>query len=423
VGHALRLAPGRPEPLFAKARLEEAKKQYDDAERSYRSAIEAFKDDQRKSNTYYWLGEMFKNKKPPDLAKAADAYGKSAELSGASPWKLNNIAIFFIENTYEYDRAIAYLERGLKYGNIEALRTNLAIARYSRWAYYYLNPGKNKSGRPDSDNPGKITAETGVAAELIFAKAPLTKTYPWATAALLKLGLVSNVDVMPPGAEMTALTAAAYGNRLEIVKLLAERGGNVNAEDRRSKQTPIFYAVMNGNLEMTKYLFEKGARINVVDGNHAPLVFYAMSPEAGAQGPKILQYLLEQGADPTVLDHVGNPLVVVAVMQGRPDAVRLLIEKYRADPNAKSSNGQPLLTTAAVSGGTAGKEIVEFLLKAGANPWVKYGPGDVLNTLRRKGINTAIFPSFKENARMIEEARSKFPRPADFEVRPQALTN
>src|SRR5207244_2543407 len=144
-------------------------------------------------------------------------------------------------------------------------------------------------------------ARTGVSPEYAFVQNPIASTTPSATIALLKTGQIKNIDVVPPAATGTALNASAFGNHLDVVKMLIGRGANVNAEDSDNRRTPIFDAVQNENLAMVKLLVEKGARINRTDGKGVPLLVHALSHSKG-NDVSMLRYLLERGADPTIPD-------------------------------------------------------------------------------------------------------------------------
>jgi tetratricopeptide (TPR) repeat protein len=410
---AIALAPDKPEAMFAKARVAERSDQYNEAEQWYLKTIDRFTDNRRKSNIYSWLGQMFENKKPPDIPKAEKAYEKSIELDDQSPWKLNQAGTFLIAFTDRYDQAIDFFNRVLAIEELPGVRSNLGLAQFYKWGHAYLNPGKYKNTKQKPDSPKTITKNTGLKPEYAFVKNPLGPRTPWATIAMLKTGMIKDVDVVLPGSGGTALVSAAFGNHLDVVKMLVAKGANVNAEDTENKSTAIFYAVANQNLQMVTFLVGKGARINQVDGYRRPLVTRALD-NSTVGDVRVLRYLLSKGADPTVPDQNGNSLIANAIMKGHVVAVRLLIEEYHADPNAKIGGESPILAIAAVLSGTQSKDIVKILLRAGANPWVKYGPRDVLFAFENMPVDEKMFPSFKDNLDMILAARRSVPRPADF---------
>lgn len=57
----------------------------------------------------------------------------------------------------------------------------------------------------------------------------------------------------------------AYENEiLKVIKLLIDKGANVNIEDRNGK-TALFWACQNGYLDIVNLLIDKGANVNVRD--------------------------------------------------------------------------------------------------------------------------------------------------------------
>ena len=416
---AIALSPDKPEAMFAMARAAEVTLQYDESEHWYRKAIDAYKDNILKSNIYYWLGGMLSNKTPADINGAIEAYTKAAELnSETGPWMLNNIGWFLIDNTDRYDQAIDYLERALKIMDFGTARRNLALAEYFKWGDSLQNPQKYKNATRKPLSPEIIAATTGVTPEYAFVMNAAVKNVPSSTSfALLNIGLINNVDVIPSGTVNTALSSAAYYKHWDLVKALVAKGANVNA----GNNTAIFYAVSQGNIEMVKFLFEKGARINLVDNSGYPVVSYALNQKVGKPA-SVLDYLMEHGADPTLPDKNGSTLIVLAVLGNDVDGVSLLVNKYHADANAKyfkiqileiAAEGSVPVEYASV---TKSKAIVEILLKAGANPWIKNSHGDdLMSTLMGPwSEKTKLYPSYKVTAPLIMEARKSTPKPPDF---------
>lgn len=309
----------------------------------------------------------------------------------------------------DYANAITYIQKGRALTGNKMGEDILGLAEYARWGDSILNPGKYKNIDRKVKSPKEITAETGISAEYAFVESAIGKAEPVTASALLKQGLIKNPDIVPSGLVTPALIGATYSNHPALIKLLLSKGANINAIDKDNKRTAIFYAVEKRNFELVKLLTESGARLNAIDGSGNPLVFFALGPVSGYP---ILEYLLSHGANPDIPDQNGETLIAHAIRNSDSAAVRLLVNKYHANVDGLMSGGMPMLAMAAIQSGHASKEIVKILLKAGANPWVKYGD-DVMRTLWTNN-DPLTFPSFKANAELIAAARKIHPKPANF---------
>jgi len=429
--NAIRIAPEKPEAMFAKARVADAARQYDEAEQWYRKSIDRLSANQRKANVYYYLGKMFKEKTPSDIPRATEAYIKMGDLAENAPFMLNSVGSHLIMNTDRYDQAIGYLNKALKIMDYDWARLNLGLAHYYKWGDAHMNPEKYRNAKPKPLDPKAITAATGVTPEVAFVLNPLVLGTPSATIAMLKLNMIKDVNVHPEVAEDNALIASAHGKHLDVLKMLVAKGANVNATDRRYKTTAIFYAVRYQDLEMVRFLVENGARINIEDGHRNLLVEYAIM-DAKPGDVSILRYLLGRGIDPMATTRTGSPLIAVAILNGNYAALELILKQYKADPNTKTGGelgGAPILALAVMQGHASGGAMVKMLLDAGANPWVKYGGSDVLYSLNGakeafagvsgvpasvREANARIVRAADEAMAMILTARQSVPKPADF---------
>lgn len=154
----------------------------------------------------------------------------------------------------------------------------------------------------------------------------------------------------------TPMHAAAAGYRKHIADVLIKKGADVSAANRRGAH-PLHYAADGG-----------------------PVVC-SWDPRAQAE---IITFLIENGADPNALDKSGVAPLHRAVRQRCSLAVDSLLEGGAA-VRLKNKSGSTPLHLAVQNTGKGGtgspearglqKEIIQRLLKAGANPLDRDGRG------------------------------------------------
>jgi ankyrin repeat protein len=116
------------------------------------------------------------------------------------------------------------------------------------------------------------------------------------SAMLLAKSAQTNVNVQNQLGE-TPLMLAAINNQLDLAKVLITRGADVNREG----WTPLHYAASKGHREMMRLLLENDAYIDSESANGTtPLMMAAFS-----KSPLAVKLLLEEGADPTLVNN-GN---------------------------------------------------------------------------------------------------------------------
>ena len=147
----------------------------------------------------------------------------------------------------------------------------------------------------------------------------------------------------------TPLHAAAAGYRIEFARELIKQGANIGARNRRGAE-PLHYAA-------------DGAPVSRI-----------WNPQAQAE---IIAFLIRKSANPNALDKSGVAPLHRAVRQRCSSAVNALLSNG-ADVRLKNKSGSTSLHLAVQNTGRGGtgspeskvlqKEIIEILLKAGADP-------------------------------------------------------
>ncbi|MBD2462459.1 ankyrin repeat domain-containing protein [Oscillatoria sp. FACHB-1407] len=175
-----------------------------------------------------------------------------------------------------------------------------------------------------------------------------------------------------------AMQFAADQEMLEIVKILADAGADLNWNDPGFR--PLKKAIDKGNVEMLQILLDAGAEITFATGFN-PLVEAASKTNT----PEIIQLLLNAGCDVNGTNRGGDTALVNACLHGYDAVVHTLLTAG-ADANQSRKDGvspllavfsAPQMNQALSSWGLAGDgagllsrmtTIVQTLVAAGANP-------------------------------------------------------
>jgi uncharacterized protein len=187
-----------------------------------------------------------------------------------------------------------------------------------------------------------------------------------------------------PGLE----TAARQGNA-DILRLLMERGGNIQGE--RGDHL-LRLAAQSGSKDCVHLLLRYGAScsaVNPFDDAMAPLHYAARSGQPG-----VVKVLLDRGANVRDRTETGRTALMLAAVWNEPTACKYLMEKG-AEINARDIKGQTALMQAAVVGNY---QTLTYLLSCGASTKIKDNSGrtaldhaietgdpKILNLLRRAG--------------------------------------
>lgn len=107
----------------------------------------------------------------------------------------------------------------------------------------------------------------------------------------------------------TPLTTAASTLNLEIVRMLLQRGANVNVSDEVGR-TPLLAAILNiGERDLIRLLLEAGSEANLADSRGLTPLWATVLYNGN---PYIMRLLLEYGANHTVT-YFGKTLLEVAL--------------------------------------------------------------------------------------------------------------
>ncbi|MGX9891852.1 ankyrin repeat domain-containing protein [Wolbachia endosymbiont of Protocalliphora sialia] len=159
----------------------------------------------------------------------------------------------------------------------------------------------------------------------------------------------------------TALHKAVFSGRFDEVKLLIDKGVRVDVQDKH-ELTPLFYAVINNDEKMIKFLVEIGnADVNLGKYNN-PL---GMAISRGRM--ELAEYLIDKGADINRQDNIGRTFLHKAAEGGNLAAVKFLVEKGARLDVLDEWNDTPLHLTANVEVNKGHTEVVDYLIKNGAD--------------------------------------------------------
>ena len=133
---------------------------------------------------------------------------------------------------------------------------------------------------------------------------------------------------------VTALHNAACEGHVAVVKVLLDKGANVDPKSTKNYMTPLHLAAMKGHHTVAMALLAAKADVSArTDTGTAPLGF------AAAFGHRaVVAVLLVNGADVNAKDAAGMAALAGAAGTAQNDVVALLLE-HEADINAKDGKG------------------------------------------------------------------------------------
>jgi ankyrin repeat protein len=230
----------------------------------------------------------------------------------------------------------------------------------------------NAIRRDDAAAVEQLLKAGGANAKDSRGNTPLMYAAAVGSEAMMKRLLEAGADVKAKNAfDATALVWC--GSNLNRIKLLVERGADVNVRTKQGR-TPIFVASAEaGGLPAVEYLISKGATLA---GPPAADGLTPLAVASAADDTALVRYLVEKGG-PAAVAPPGGPMALMnAAMNANVELVKLLLAKG-VDVNSVSppelervKNGPigiGLLTPLILSVAEGDTETVRVLLAAGAN--------------------------------------------------------
>lgn len=195
------------------------------------------------------------------------------------------------------------------------------LLRTSRFSATLLTPLLHKLATQDKyDTPALLwAAERG---------------YLQLMALLLDKGADINIQNRRDWITGTALHKVAMHQDSSMIRLLLDKGANVEAVDQHMK-TPLHHAVIEGFEEMVELLLRKGANVKVEDYRGATPLQVAIAKGADS----IITLLLNSGADIEARNEKGMTALHQAVLYGSLPTIKLLLDRG-ANMYARANRGE-----------------------------------------------------------------------------------
>ena len=205
------------------------------------------------------------------------------------------------------------------------------------------------------------------------------------------------------GQRYTALMHAAEGGDVDLVRMLVERGADIEATDVHGKRA-LMQAAVYSHLHVVAFLLDCGGEVNATDqAGHTALWW------ANKENPELIRFLLERGARVDGQGYNDRSVIATAVLRGQLDVIRSLL-KSRAPLEPLNGQGQSALQAAAEAGQYA---VVRLLLdetaadvnyqdkNTGETPLMgaaKSGKAEMIELLLKQGADLSAYDQRKQTA-------------------------
>jgi ankyrin repeat protein len=203
---------------------------------------------------------------------------------------------------------------------------------------------------------------------------------------------------------------AAYRGQTEMLKMLMDKGVDI-FQETMNRETPFIWAVVARRFDTADFLLANGENINRrISGGVTPVhSAYKLRPES-------LDYLIEKGADLTIVDSIGNTVLHAAAWSQDDELVIKLLD-LGAEINVVNDEGETPLLNACWRDSL---DVVEVMLEHGASLDFGYcataggcstGPRSPLHTAINQGKTefVQVLLEYAETVDLIEEEFERTP--------------
>lgn len=221
-------------------------------------------------------------------------------------------------------------------------------------------------------------------------------SFPWGIVLLSLMVIAGGIVLtlfLTSRERMDPFQLVEEGSYAAIIEMLDNRPDAVNAGSQG--QTLLMQAVESGRLEIARLLLDRGADLERKDAKGQTALFKAIGQ------PELVDILLNAGADPNLVDRQGKTAVHVAIDAGSIESIRLLAG-YNVKLNRIDQHGDTPLTAAIEKQ----LDVVELLLSRGADVDYVNGLGETpLHVASRVGNKKAVRLLVLAGAGMKTESR------------------
>jgi ankyrin repeat protein len=203
----------------------------------------------------------------------------------------------------------------------------------------------------------------------------------------------ADVNATLQGTSKKALTAACIDGHAATVRLLLQRGANVEAVDSINR-TALHYASIHGATDAAKELLDVGANVDCRDRDSLTPLMHACKSGHSA----IVRLLVERGSNVETVDGPNRTALHFASLRGTPDAAKELLAAG-ANVNCRDVHRMTPLMIAVLNARSSGSSsIVNILVEAGADVKLRGYDGTALDiVVAQRGIA----PERRDSAKLI----------------------